>query len=281
MKQSVRTVLAAAGILILLLFSLSASTPVEDGVFLQKVGSIILDPGHGGSDPGAVGTLSTSEGPLTIFEKDVNLSVALQISEMLTAARPEINIILTRKDDSSVSLPERTHTANAALAGEGESDGESESESGGKSKIFVSIHANSIGGAGADAIYGYELWKRFRSQRYDFLSAVVPETAVEKRVILTNDDLNIELDRAEELLSESLLMALDASLSHETKSRGIKEAGFYVLMHSYMPSVLVEMGFMSNESELIKLTDPEYQKLLAESIARGLLFYCSLFDDSQ
>ncbi len=277
MKQSFRTVLAAAGILILLLFSLSASTPVEDGVFLQKVGSIILDPGHGGSDPGAVRTLSTSEGPLTIFEKDVNLSVALQISEMLTAARPEINIILTRKDDSSVSLPERTHTANAVLAGEGENDG----EGGGRSKIFVSIHANSIGGAGAEAVYGYELWKRFRSQRYDFLSAVVPETAVEKRVILTNDDLNIELDRAEELLSESLLMALDASLSHETKSRGIKEAGFYVLMHSYMPSVLVEMGFMSNESELIKLTDPEYQKLLAESIARGLLFYCSLFDDSQ
>ncbi|MCF7942805.1 MAG: N-acetylmuramoyl-L-alanine amidase [Spirochaetia bacterium] len=279
MKQSVRTVLASAVWLILFLFSLSASTPVEDGVFLQKVGSIILDPGHGGSDPGAVGTLRTSEGSLTIFEKDVNLSVALQISEILSASRPEMNIILTRKDDSSVSLQERAHTANAALAGEVGSGGGG--GGGGGSKIFVSIHANSIGGAGADAVYGYELWKRFRSQRYDFLSAVVPETAVEKRVILTNDDLNVELDRAEELLSESLLMALDASLSHETKSRGIKEAGFYVLMHSYMPSVLVEMGFMSNESELIKLTDPGYQKLLAESIARGLLFYCSLFEDSQ
>ncbi len=269
MNQPVRKALAATGWLFLLFFSLSASTPAEHGVFLQEVGVIILDPGHGGSDPGAVGTLRTAEGSQTIFEKDINLSVALQIAERLAAACPDTDIILTRKDDSAVSLQQRTHIANAAEVGEG------------KSKIFVSIHANSIGGAGADAVYGYELWQRFRSQRYDFLSAAIPETAVEKRVALTNAELNREFDRADELLSESLLMALDASLSHKTKSRGIKEAGFYVLMHSYMPSVLVEMGFMSNESELVKLTDPGYQEVLAESIVRGLLFYCSLLQNSQ
>jgi N-acetylmuramoyl-L-alanine amidase len=217
---------------------------------------VVVDAGHGGHDPGA-------HGPDGTREKDVTLAIALALQQELRD-HPGIRVILTRDDDTFVPLGGRTKLANDAGA-----------------DLFVSIHANSAERSGAE---GFETY---------FLSAAVTEDArrvarMENSAIryengaidpTSLDDVNFILwDLAQnEYLRESSALAEAVQVELERrlplKSRGVKQAPFYVLKGAYMPAILFETAFISNPREEELLNDSAFQNRLADGLAESLVAF--------
>jgi N-acetylmuramoyl-L-alanine amidase len=237
---------------------LCISSLTADSFFMKPTGAVIIDAGHGGTDPGAVAELLVDDIQSVYYEKDINLAIANKVAALLEEQYPEILIVKTRIADSSISLWERAQYANALETAAG------------TSKIFISIHANSAPGINA---FGYEVWKQYSYINHNFYSSEINESSILKSVDITNSSLNRELDRADSLLAESIQIALSNGIGEATRNRGIKESAFYVLKNTYMVSALIETGFMSYEDELIHLVDPEYQNIIAASITEGISLY--------
>lgn len=183
---------------------------------------IIIDPGHGGSDPGAVGLAGTREA-------EVNLSVSLKLKTILEQA--SFTVLMTREGDYDVGgrlataveeLQARCHIANQAGA-----------------DLFVSIHCNA---AESRSARGVETWYY---QMGEFAAAV-----------------------------QSCLSCLGLV------NRGIKQGNFYVLKHTRMPAVLVELGFLSNPDEELLLGGKEFQRQAAEAIAAGIRAYQNTWSEN-
>lgn len=221
----------------------------------RNVQTIVLDPGHGGKDPGAVGR------KLKAQEKDVNLSVALKLKRMLEQELG-MTVLMTRSDDRFVSLGDRTKLANDR-----------------RGDLFVSIHTN----ASKDP-------KSKGSETYYLATAMTSDAraveALENQVVdlyeggatarSKYDDLDFilsDLSQTEHLESSNE-MASNIQQNLVAGSgfydRGVKQANFYVLRGAFMPSVLVELGFISNPDEEKLLVNPEYQDRLARTIFEGI-----------
>lgn len=217
---------------------------------------IVIDAGHGGRDPGSIGPHGTRE-------KDVTLKVARALAERL-GREAGVEVVLTRDDDTFLALGERTRIANREEA-----------------DLFVSIHANSAGRRSAE---GFETY---------FLSAAKSEDArrvakMENSAILYEnpeidpeslDELNFilwdlaqnEYLRESSALAETIQVELDRHLPLE--SRGVKQAGFFVLNGAFMPAVLFEMAFISNPREEALLNDSAFRTRLVDGLATSLLGY--------
>lgn len=190
--------------------SLSYLEPL--GVLQGKV--IVVDPGHGGSDPGAVNSR------LGYYEKNIVLSVGLKLKQKLEQAGAIV--VMTRSNDTYVSLSDRSALANRSHA-----------------DAFISIHVNA---AGTSAAHGTETyWNRRHA------------SAESKR------------------LAEQIQKQLIAHLN--TYNRGVKEANFHVIRESKMASVLVELGFISNDQEAKKLVSDSFQNQAANAIYSGVVQY--------
>ncbi len=245
-----------------LTLQIAADSPEE--LFSAPLGLVIIDPGHGGDDPGAVATLPGDEKDAelrTVYEKDINLSIAMEIAAALRRDLPEVSIVLTRESDSNVSLWKRAEIANKALVDDG------------RGKLFISVHANS---AAVSEAQGTEIWVLPETANYNFLSTEIPEVLLAAAVESSNAAMNRALDRAERLLSHAIELELALTLAGITRNRGIKHAAFYVLEHTYMPAVLVETGFMSNTDELKMLIDPAHQQRVAGGVVRGISYYAEI-----
>ena len=171
---------------------------------------VIIDPGHGGDDPGTIGIGG-------FREKDLVLPISLDVAEILR--KQEIDVIMTRDTDNFISLQGRTDLANDIDA-----------------DLFVSIHANAINLSRPD-VNGLETYY-YKSGR-----------------------------RLAEVIHWSILNGV------EIDNRGIRRARFYVLRHSTMPAVLVEVGFLTGEVDARRLKDPNHRRQMAEAIARGIVEY--------
>ncbi len=171
---------------------------------------VIIDPGHGGDDPGTIGIGG-------VQEKDIILPISLDVAEILR--KQDIEVILTRDTDNYISLEGRTDMANDVNA-----------------DLFVSIHANAINLSRPD-VNGLETYY-YQSGR-----------------------------RLAEIIHWSILNGV------EIDNRDIRRARFYVLRHSTMPAVLVEVGFLTGAVDSSRLKDPNYRRLMAEAIARGIVEY--------
>lgn len=216
-------------------------------------GYIIIDPGHGGKDAGAIGKWG-------IREKDITLSVSKKIANIL-AKEYGFKVVLTRETDTFVSLKQRAEIANNLNA-----------------KLFVSIHCNY---AKKDNASGPETF---------FLS--VARTSEERAVeALENSVIKYELEEVDEIKyivsdilqnaylkeSQKLAFFIHSRINKNRNDRGVKQAGFYVLRGVYAPSVLVELGFISNEKEAKLLTTEAYQDELAKNIAQGIRDYINWY----
>ncbi|HWE24741.1 MAG TPA: N-acetylmuramoyl-L-alanine amidase, partial [Myxococcales bacterium] len=214
-----------------------------------KVRRVVIDPGHGGRDTGAVG-------PHGVREKDVALSIARTLAERLRALG--FAVVLTRKGDTYVSLDERTRIANEAHA-----------------DLFVSIHCNA---ARSRRLSGVETWTlnvasdRYATRLATFENADAERTVSDLRLILA--DLATRANASD---ARDLAQAVQGSLVRNLRPRfgrvgdnGVKHALFYVLLGARMPSVLVETGFISNATEEARLRTRSYQVETAEAIARGV-----------
>jgi N-acetylmuramoyl-L-alanine amidase len=229
----------------------------------NTIKTIVLDPGHGGRDPGAVGR------SIGAREKDINLSVSLMLKEYLEQELG-LNVLLTRSDDRFVSLQERTRFANDN-----------------KADLFISIHTNASRDRSSRGIEMYYLStaKTTEARAVEALeNSVVEKYEGGTEALRKYDDLALILSdimQAENLeQSSNLAMKLQMNICAGTKSsdRGIKQANFYVLRGAFMPAVLVEMGFISNPVEETFLVNRQYQDRLARTIFEGIKSFKFRYD---
>ncbi|MGB9824271.1 MAG: N-acetylmuramoyl-L-alanine amidase family protein [Candidatus Hydrothermia bacterium] len=218
----------------------------------RKIKVIVIDPGHGGQDPGAVAN--------GVREKDVVLKVAKLVAQRLE--KMGLKVILTRTGDYFVTLGERARIAKKYNA-----------------DIFVSIHCNyapsSRAARGIETYFLSEARTEWERSVAAFENSVI-KYEVEKNVNNNNILTMILGDMAQyEFLKESQDLAyfIQESLVNSSFSvdRGVKQAGFYVLQGVYAPSILVELGFLTNRDEARRLTDSRYQEKLADAIVDGII----------
>ncbi len=217
------------------------------------VKKVVIDPGHGGKDPGAVG-------PSGVKEKDVVLGIALKLQEKIRA-RLNLDAILTRGSDRFLPLEERTALANTQ-----------------KADLFVSIHTNAHKNRGVYGISTYILnvaTDQEAARLAAFENAVSTKRISDLEKILNDLMLNSKINESSRLadaVQQGLITGLPRSYS-EIKDLGVKQAPFYVLIGAQMPSIMVETSFITNRSEEKRLGSAAYQDAVAEGILTGIQSY--------
>ncbi|RMF61010.1 MAG: hypothetical protein D6743_14165 [Calditrichaeota bacterium] len=215
--------------------------------------TIVIDPGHGGKDPGTIGRHGT-------YEKDVVLGIGLQLRKILKRKMKDVKVIMTRDSDRYISLKERTRLANKH-----------------QGKLFISIHAN------------WNRNSRVHGATTYFLGLAKSEEALEiaqrENAVIKYDDGGEYSDLTEEQIilaamaqnaynkeSQDFADIIQHELHQQTgiANRGVKQAGFYVLVGASMPNVLIETAFMSNKREEKMLRSSSFQKKVAEAIYRSI-----------
>lgn len=218
-----------------------------------KIGRVVIDPGHGGHDQG-------TQGPKGLVEKELVLDVAQRVGKLIED-RLGAEVIYTRTDDTFIPLEGRTALANEK-----------------KADLFLSIHANS---SPYPRISGVETFYLNFTDSKDALDVASRENASSQKSVFELQDI-IQKITMHEKLDESKDFAgrIQASLyslsSHNVpgqKNRGVKKAPFVVLIGARMPSVLAEIGFVSNPREESLLKKPDYRQKVAEALYRGLSRY--------
>ncbi len=225
-----------------------------------KLDVIVLDAGHGGHDPGTIGATGTRE-------KDVSLGITLKLGKLIEKNLKDIKVVYTRKDDRFIELYRRGQIAN-------EADG----------KLFISIHCNSMPRK-PNPMRGFEVY------------LLRPGKTEEAVAIAERENAVIELeegtkDRYQELTEENFILVAMAQSAYVRSSetfaditqqelekttdlpnRGVKQAGFYVLVGAAMPNVLVETGYLSNRTDEKFLRSHAGQEKIAESIFSAIKRY--------
>jgi len=231
----------------------------------EKTWIIVIDAGHGGKDPGAIGTISR--------EKNINLAVALKTGEYLEQNVKNVRVLYTRKTDEFMELRDRPEFANKNNA-----------------DLFISIHSNWIS---KSTIKGAETWIMGPAQNEQNLEVAMKEN----EVILLEDDFSTKYEGFDPKSPESYIMftvmqntfrqqstLLASTIQNQLKNRagridrGVKQAGFWVLYMTTMPSVLVETGFITNPEEEKYLVSKEGQDYIASAIYRATRDYINEID---
>lgn len=240
-----------------------AASFVPKKVKTNSIRKIVIDPGHGGRDPGNLGT-----GRYAMKEKDVALAVSLQLGDYIKKAFPDVEIVYTRDDDSFPALHERTKIANKADA-----------------DLFISIHCNANDNHSA---YGSETYVMGLHKTEANLRIAQKENSS----ILLEEDYEQQYAGLDPTTPEGIIALslrqntfLDHSLFFSSlvqkqfrervgrRDRGVKQAGFYVISFTTMPSVLVELGFLTNREEEDFLISEIGQDYMASAIYRAFKQY--------
>lgn len=226
-----------------------------------KIKTVVIDPGHGGKDCGAVGAKS--------YEKNITLKIALKTGDYIKKKYPDVKVIYTRDDDSSVDLYERADIANRNNA-----------------DVFISIHCNSIsnspktGGAETYVMGAHRDAANLNVAKKENASILYEDNADEHYggFDLNSTEAYIAMSYIQsEYKDESLQLAeyVQNELVNKAKrgDRGVQQAGFLVLYKTAMPSILVEIGFISNPKEENYLTNDNGQSYIASAIYRAFCTY--------
>jgi N-acetylmuramoyl-L-alanine amidase len=227
---------------------MGAPTAVSNG--LRKV---VLDPGHGGKDPGA-------SGPGGIAEKEIVLSIAKKLAVKLKTEMGT-EVVLTRKDDRFVPLEDRTLLANSQDA-----------------DLFISLHVNASPNADAKGIETYYLDNTTDEAAIRLAArenATSRKNISDLQFILSDMMQNMKLEDSI-TLAHRLQAALVSGMSKfmgDVKDLGVKKALFHVLVGARMPSVLVEMFFITNKNESRAMADPNYQDAMVDALFEGIQKY--------
>lgn len=240
------------------------------GCFGQKnsytINRIVIDAGHGGKDPGA--TVGKT------YEKDIALGVVLKAGRMIKKQFPDVDVVYTRDKDVFIPLNDRADIANKR-----------------KADLFISVHVNICSTESTTGSETYILGQHRNEENLDVAK-------LENSVILLEDDYNKKYEGFDPNSSESYIMFellqnefleqsrlfADRVQNHfisnaKRKDRGVRQAGFLVLRKTAMPSVLIELGFMSNKGERDFMEKEHGQNLLAESIVKTFSEYKTRFDE--
>ncbi len=218
---------------------------------LRAVRTVVIDPGHGGRDPGAIGVGG-------LREKDVTLRLARNVGRELEARG--FRVVFTRDDDRTISLEERT-----AIAESVEGD------------VFVSIHANA---ARRRSVSGIETYYLNENHERHSLNVAARENGIPRSQVnvlqhtlarLHMEEIMPHSQRLARLVQERMVNGLPRRKRPD--DLGVKKGPFYVLFLSNMPSILIESGFLTNRDDAARLRDPAYVQELSLQIAEGLTRY--------
>ncbi len=251
------------GILLLTILA-TATTFAQKG---EKIQTIVIDAGHGGKDPGALGKNTR--------EKDVNLAVARKFGAYIEENMPDVKVIYTRKKDVFVELGER-----AAIANRNNAD------------IFISLHCNAV--PTASSAHGAETYVMGESKNEANLNVAKKENAA----ILLEDNAGEKYDNFDPnsteayilfSLSQSVYQSQSLQLADKVQQqlvgragrsdRGVQQAGFLVLWKTSMPSILVELGFLSNPKEEQFLASEKGQAQLALALYHAFKDFKQSYDE--
>lgn len=219
--------------------------------------SILIDPGHGGEDCGAKGKIWIKKTLKVVCEKDIALTIAKKAHKLISK---DYNAYLTRSVDRTVTLEQR-----AALADKIKAD------------IFISIHIN---GSRSNRSKGFETFylDNHDSAAVKKVEEVENKNSKGEQVIINKILADLIIDRtapSSRKLSNKIHSRLSKVLPRKYKmiDRGVKPALFYVMALSKRPSILLEVGFISNKAELKKMNNRKFQNDYAKAIARGVRDY--------
>ncbi|MDR1286067.1 MAG: N-acetylmuramoyl-L-alanine amidase [Treponema sp.] len=235
----------------------------EDDASRFRIAAVIIDPGHGGKDSGAVGEFTVNGAPFKSVEKDITLAVSKKLHTLLSAAWPDKRVLLTRSGDTYPSLEDRVALANSVPLKDNEA------------VIFVSIHANAS--LSNSAARGFEVW---------YLDPSFRRSVIDKSKYTDSEDVisiyNTMME--EEFTTESILIARNIlnrlGEIGRMPSRGIKEEEWFVVRNARMPSVLVEVGFVTNREDALLMADDGYLQKTAEAIYKGITDFTAAFERS-
>lgn len=225
---------------------------------------IVIDAGHGGKDVGAIGVNG-------VKEKDVNLSVSIKLGKLIEKNLPGVKVVYTRNNDTFVELFKRGKIAN---------------EQGGK--LFISIHCNSTPSKPSDA-NGFEVYLLRPGRTREAIHIAERENSViqyednptryqkltDENFILVSMAHSSYMKYSEKF---SELLNKNISSSIDINTRGVKQAGFYVLVGASMPSVLIETGFLSNKRDADFLRQDKGQQQIANSILNSIRNFKEYYD---
>ena len=229
---------------------------------------VVIDAGHGGPDNGMTGPIGT---PAWFVEKDIVLSVAKKLGAVLRARG--VDVLMTRTTDTLIALSDRGRIANSN-----------------RGDVFISIHVNAPGSRTAAGARerGFETYflaeaKTADSRRVEEMEneSVKFETGANApkgdplSFIITDMAQNEHLRESSDLAQTIQQGLIDV---HPGPNRGVNQANFAVLRGSYMPAVLVELGFGSNQSEATYLSDQDNQRALARNIAESVIAYLAHYE---
>lgn len=242
-------------------FNALAHKVIKENETNYQIRTVVIDPGHGGKDPGCSGAHSR--------EKHIALGIGQSLRDQMQKAYPDLKIIMTRDSDEFIPLNERANIANRNQA-----------------DLFISIHCNYIpkyfGTKGTET---YVLGLHRAEDNLDVAKRENASILYEKNYEQTYDGFDPDSDEGHIVLSMYQNAFLDQSIlfaslvenrfaeAAQRKSRGVKQAGFLVLRETTMPSVLVETGFLSNRSEEAYLRSAEGQQIMARSILEAFELY--------
>ena len=228
-----------------------------------RIGAILIDPGHGGRDPGTVGSYIENGKTIPVYEKNIALTVSLALDELLRKTYPDKKILLTRSGDTYPSLEDRVEMANGVPLKKNEAI------------LYISIHANAA--PFNKKPYGFEVWYLPTDYRRD----LIDKNAASKEIIhILNSMMEEEFSTESILIAKNISDGLDAQIGKESKNRGLKEKEWYVVRNAKMPSVLIELGFVTNPEEAKRLNTPSYLQKCAQGIYNGLTAFISRFESS-
>ena len=253
--------------LALVLIHFSGSAQEADELYRMK--TIVVDAGHGGKDPGNLGT-----GRYKTREKDIALDVALRVGGYISKQFPEINVIYTRSTDVFIGLNERADIANKA-----------------KADLFLSIHCNAFPNPNSNGVETFVLGLHRNQEN---LQVAMKENSA----IFLEDDYKTKYEGFDPNSPESIIaltimqsaflqqsLSISAYIQEQFKNRvgrrdrGVKQAGFLVLRRTTMPSILIELGFLTNKVEEDFLNSENGKAYMASAIFRGFKEYKELVED--
>ena len=222
--------------------------------------TVVIDAGHGGHDAGAVGAFSK--------EKNINLKYALEVGDLIKKNHPDVKVIYTRNKDVFVNLNERARIANRA-----------------KADLFISIHTNASKNKSANGMETFTLGVSRSKENMEV-------AMLENSVILLEDDYEKKYEGFDPNSTDSYIMFefmkdqyMDRSIScadliqqnminaSKRNNRGVRQAGFLVLRATTMPSILIELGFISNKEEEKFLNNSDNQTKICKAIYQAFTDY--------
>ena len=182
-----------------------------------RIGAILIDPGHGGRDPGTVGSYIENGKTIPVYEKNIALTVSLALDELLRKTYPDKKILLTRSGDTYPSLEDRVEMANGVPLKKNEAI------------LYISIHANAA--PFNKKPYGFEVWYLPTDYRRD----LIDKNAASKEIIhILNSMMEEEFSTESILIAKNISDGLDAQIGKESKNRGLKEKEWYVVRNAKM-----------------------------------------------